>query len=92
MTEQQDQSAQQRFEDRYVTSQEICKRLHITRATVVHARRRGLLPDAIAVPGVQLIIWERAAIERYVAAWELMLRARRNPRASLTTLKAEARA
>lgn len=71
------QSAQEEFDAIYITSSEICKRLRITRATIVQGRRRGLLPDPIVVNDGQLLVWKRAEIMLYLDAWNINLRARR---------------
>lgn len=70
-------SAQQEFDDTYITSSEIGKELNVCRATIVQARRKGLLPDPIVVNGAQIYIWKRAIVRPYLDAWKLMLQARR---------------
>lgn len=62
-------SAQEEFDRLYITSSEIMRRLRVTRAAIIHARRKGDLPDAIRVE-VNLTIWKRADIEPYVLAWK----------------------
>ena len=76
-TEPASQTAQQRFEDKYVTSGQICRSHNVTRAGLMGARRRGLLPDAVCVDG-GMYVWERTPLllER-LAAWKLMLGVRR---------------
>lgn len=72
--------AQIRFNDKYITAGEICTRLQITKSSIVHARRRNMLPDPVVVPGAECYLWERDSIARYLDAWELTLTARRSKR------------
>jgi hypothetical protein len=73
------QTAQQRFDAKYVCSSEIQKRLGVARTTLTQGRRRGMLPEPIVVPigDAALYLWERNIIEPYLTAWELTLKARR---------------
>ncbi len=71
------QTAQQEFDEIYITSSEICRELKITRATIVQGRRRGLLPDPIVVNGAQIQIWKREAVRPFLNAWNINLQARR---------------
>lgn len=66
---------QERFAEKYITSSEICDEVNVARATILHARRRNLLPNAIVVNNVY--IWERDAIRPYIDAWKLILNVRR---------------
>ncbi len=68
-------SAQQRFDETYISSREILERLSVTRPTISSASRRGLLPEAIMINGMH--IWEREKAEPYIAAWEKLLNIRR---------------
>ncbi len=70
-------TAQQKFDELYITGFEIAQRLNVPRSTVLHARRRGMLPDPIAVPGSGAFIWERASVQKHLDAWALNLQARR---------------
>lgn len=70
--------AQARFDRAYISSGEICRRVRVSRATVLQARRRGLLPDPVAIDNANVYVWEREAVEPYLAAWELLLGVRRN--------------
>ena len=76
------ESAQVRFDRAYISSGEICRRMNVSRATVLQARRRGLLPDPVAIDDAHVYVWERAAVEPYLAAWALVLGVRRNHTAS----------
>ncbi len=68
-------TAQERFEQRYITSTEICEEVGVARATILHARRRKLLPNAIVVNNVY--IWEREPIRPFIDAWKFILNVRR---------------
>lgn len=70
-------SAQEKFDNTYISSSEICRELGVTRATIVNARRRGLLPDPVIVNDIQLYLWERETVQPYLDAWSLMLKSRR---------------
>lgn len=69
---------QQRFNETYITATEIGQEAGVSRTAVLHARRRGLLPGAIAVNGDQLYIWERASVRPFLDAWKVILRVRRS--------------
>ena len=62
-------TAQKTFDDTYVTSTDIARRLCVSRSAVIQARQKGKLPDPIFIEN-HLVIWERATIEPYVATWE----------------------
>ncbi|MBN6046745.1 hypothetical protein JYK13_22620 [Citrobacter sp. ku-bf4] len=70
-------TAQQEFDETFITSSEIGKELDVCRATIVNARRRGLLPEPIVVNGAQIYIWKRDIVRPYLDAWKVMLQARR---------------
>lgn len=70
-------TAQQEFDETYISSSEICAELGISRATLVHGRRRGLLPDPIVVNSIQLYLWKRKEVRPYIDSWHLHLKARR---------------
>lgn len=72
-----EKTAQQEFDEIYITSSEIGQELGVCRATLVHARRRGLLPNPIVVNGAQIFIWKRDVVRPYLDAWKLMLTVRR---------------
>ncbi|QFR59653.1 hypothetical protein P6F33_gp52 [Pseudomonas phage Quinobequin-P09] len=57
-----EKTAQQEFDEIYITSSEIGQELGVCRATLVNARRRGLLPDPIIVNGAQIFIWKRDVV------------------------------
>ena len=69
---------QQRFDESYISSTEICERLQITRAGLVAARRRNVIPiQHIEINGALILLWERKAIEPFLANWQAELNARR---------------
>lgn len=70
-------TAQGRFNRTYITSTEISKRMRVSAATVINARRRGTLPDPIVVNCTQIYLWERTEIEPYLQAWNLALQSRK---------------
>lgn len=72
-----EQTPQEKFDTMYITSTEIAKTLNVERSSVLHARRRGLLPNPIIVKGVPAIIWERDTLKPYLDAWEIALKSRR---------------
>lgn len=69
--------AQDRFNQTYITSSEVGRRLGVTRPAIHFRRKAGLLPNAIAVQDSQLFIWERDAIEPYLKKWEEHLQSKR---------------
>lgn len=72
-----DTPIQKTFDEEYITTSEIQKRVNVTRSTILQARRRGLLPNPIIVPGNGAFIWKRADVEPYLQAWEVSLACRR---------------
>jgi len=70
--------SQMEFDNKYITAHEIGEQLKVHRSTVLHARRRGVLPGAILVPGVNAFIWERNSLKRHLDAWGLALASRRS--------------
>lgn len=73
----QETTAQERFDQLYITSTEIADELGIPRPTVLYARRRGMLPDCVAINDKQIYIWEREKVRPYLDAWKLTLELRR---------------
>lgn len=70
-------TSQKKFDETYITGHEICETFNVPRSTVLHARRRGMLPDAIVIPGSRSFIWEREKVKPYLEAWKLSLQSRR---------------
>lgn len=77
MTDTPKKSAQERFDEKYISSREICKDLDVSRATILHARKRGFLPDPITVNNLQIFLWERETLAPYLQSWRLSLASRR---------------
>ena len=67
----------ERFNRLYITSCEVAKFLAIPRATIVHGKVTGRLPDPIEVPGISLTIWERDKLLPNMLAWQETLNKRR---------------
>lgn len=70
-------TAQERFDEKYISSREILDRLQVSRPTISQARRRGLLPDPVVINDTLIYLWERATVEPYLASWELILKVKR---------------
>lgn len=73
-----DTTAQKRFNEKYVSSREILQRLRVTRPTISRAHQRGLLPSPVIIHDTLIYLWERETAEPFIAAWELLLNAKRN--------------
>lgn len=71
------ETAQKRFDERYICTSEICRELSVSRPAVLQARRRGQLPDPVFVDGNAICVWEREALAPYLRAWRLVLTANR---------------
>lgn len=74
---------QKRFDELYISSTEIASTLGINRASIFHARKRGMLPEPIIVNDSQLYLWERTSIMGIIEAWKQSLDFRKNPKAFL---------
>jgi hypothetical protein len=70
-------TAQEEFDQIWITSSEICRELRIDRSTIVQGRKRGLLPDPVKINGDQILLWKREDVRQNLDAWKLMLKARR---------------
>lgn len=77
MTDRKPPTAQQKFDDAYITSGEIRKRLRIGRGTLSRATSRGYLPNHIETEDGALYLWERHAIEPVLKEWGERLTQRR---------------
>ncbi len=69
-------TAQEEFDSTYITSIEICKTLLVTRASIVNATRRGLLPEPIHI-NKNIHLWKREDVVFRLEAWKLSLQSRR---------------
>lgn len=72
------ETAQVRFDRRYISSTEILTSLQVSRTAISQARKRGLLPDAIVSHNGSMILWERDKLKPNLEAWALILKVRRN--------------
>ena len=70
-------TAQQRFDEQYISSSEIGEELQVTRSTIMAARKRRMLPDPVVVNGMHIYLWERTTVRPYIDAWKMVLAARR---------------
>jgi hypothetical protein len=74
-------TAQEEFDETYISSTEICKELGITRATVTNGRQRGMLPDAIELlrpdGAPHMVLWRRDRVRPFLDAWKIALQSRR---------------
>lgn len=77
MSEQKKRTAQQRFDETYITSTDLQRELGVSRAAVLYARKRGTLPEPVVVNDGQLTMWERDTLKPYLDAWVADLNARR---------------
>jgi predicted DNA-binding transcriptional regulator AlpA len=85
MTEAIETSAQMRFDEKYVSTAELVKTLGVNRASIFHARQRGMLPDPIVINDGQLYLWERVTIAGIIEEWKRAISFRKNPSQFLTT-------
>lgn len=69
--------AQQRFNESYISSIEICKRLDITRVALGQAITRRTLPQPLKIEGIRLHLWQRQEIEAALNTWENEIKNRR---------------
>lgn len=73
--------AQQEFDAKYVSSTELCRDLGVTRASIVNARRRGVLPEPVQVNrpdgSPHVMLWLREAIAPHLEKWRAELAERR---------------
>lgn len=70
-------SAQEKFDNLYITGYEIQQELGVDRSSVLRARERGILPQPITVRGVRAYIWEREVVKPFMDAWRISLQSRR---------------
>lgn len=68
--------AQREFDERYITSSEVMRKMNVTRTSILAARRTKKLPDPIDIQG-KIFIWERAKLQPYLDAWKIVLDVRR---------------
>lgn len=68
---------EEEFNTLYITSTEIGEQLGVKRSTILNARRRGLLPNAVPIRGVRTFIWKRKELQPYLESWTISLASRR---------------
>lgn len=70
-------TAQAEFDEKYISSTELCDVLGVTRATLVNGYRRGALPEPLRIkrPGgsTHVMIWLRDEVVPYVTKWKATL-------------------
>jgi hypothetical protein len=68
---------QERFDEQYVTSMELCAQLDVSRSSILNRRRAGGLPGAIEVRArdgqTHLLLWVRADVEPHLERWRQQL-------------------
>lgn len=66
-------SAQQEFDNKYISSTEVCQQLGVHRTTVLLALRTGRLPDPIVLRRPngqpQIMLWCRETIAPLLTEW-----------------------
>lgn len=75
-------SLQERFDELYISSSEICQRLDVTRTTVFNGIRAGKLPsDCIAIKrpdgGALVFLWLRSEAEPMMHEWSKAIASRK---------------
>ncbi len=68
---------QKEFDKKYITSSEIVAVMGVSRAAIVNARKRGILPEPVIVRGTGSHIWIRDEITANLKAWKTALEVRR---------------
>lgn len=71
-------SPQQQFDERYISTMEICNELDINRASVTSAIKRNFLPAPIVVSQSHMHLWERHVVRPILDAWKMVLRSRKD--------------
>lgn len=70
-------TAQAEFDEKYISSIELCDVLGVTRATLMNGYRRGALPEPMRIkrPGgtTHVMLWVREEITSHVAKWKATL-------------------
>jgi hypothetical protein len=83
-----DITAQQAFDNMYVTSKHIAATLGVSRQAVVQAVQRGTLPAAdVIVSDDKLHLWLRKDVEPHVDAWKQAIDLRRGVQITIPLVK-----
>lgn len=70
-------NAQQRFDEKYISSGELCRVYGLDRICVMRARQDGHLPNPVRIGTT--FIWEREALEPYLTQFLRKVRGDRRP-------------
>jgi hypothetical protein len=74
-------SLQERFDETYISSTEICQRLDVNRSTVFNGARAGKLPEGIEIKrangGAHIMLWLRSEAEPMMEEWQKAISARK---------------
>lgn len=74
-------SLQSLFDEKYISSTEICQILGVNRSTVFNGARAGKLPEAITIKradgGAHIMLWERQAALPMMDEWAKSIAARK---------------
>ena len=74
-------SLQERFDETYISSTEICQRLGVHRTTVFNGARAGKLPEGISIKradgGAHIMLWERSSAEPMMLEWAKSIASRK---------------
>lgn len=68
---------QKEFDAKYITANEICKSMNLTRASIYSAQKRGILPPPIVVYGSKTHVWVREEVQPNLDKWNNALQIRR---------------
>lgn len=69
--------AQKRFDEMYISSTQMTALLNVNRASIFHARQRGVLPEPIIINEGQVYLWERSVVDPILKEWKQSLDFRR---------------
>lgn len=72
-----EKTAQQRFNNLYITAAEIAELVGVTQVAVYKAQDSGKLPGAVRVAQRGQYVWERVAIQPHIDAWRTAMEAKR---------------
>ena len=61
-------TAQEEFDQKYISSREICRVVGVTRAAVIQAKQKGILPEPISVEQ-HISLWLRADVQEAIDSW-----------------------
>jgi hypothetical protein len=74
-------SLQEQFDEKYISSTEICQRLDVNRSTILNGARAGKLPECIIIKRANgdphIMLWVRADAEPMMAEWAKAIASRK---------------